>query len=174
MISRILLTALLASSVYLSGCTTTSTVERLGYNIAIQQATSKFIEHKETPAERQRRAAEIVRVVGILQQTAEGEVTTVAELESRAFDLIEGAHLELSDQALANTVVAAVAEGLRDRISDGLLSPDERVRVVAVLDQIAATARVYLVPGPSSAIPAIQGEHDGSAYLELFRRPRFG
>jgi hypothetical protein len=145
-----------AALVFLSGCGSNPTAtQALIYMVAVQQGTSRFIEHKDTESERSARAAEVIRVVGVLKATtATGDDATVWTLQEQALAIIKAAGLDQSDEALANTVVAAVGEALRDRINAGVLNPQDRIRVATVLDQIAAAARVYL-DDPQAAVIAL-------------------
>lgn len=141
---------MLAAVLAVAACATTGAGQTLVYMVAVQQGTSRFIEHKETAPERSARALEVIRVIGDLKGAITDEEVTINALQTRALQLIAQAGLrEPSDQALANTLVAAVSEALRAKISDGVLKPDDRVRVASILDQIAAAARVYVQDAPT-------------------------
>lgn len=136
--------ALACAVVMVSGCATSSPVQQVGYALIVQQSTSRFIEHKRTDAERSVRAQEIIRVAELLKAAAGGEEVTVAELQARALELAKARLTEISDVALAQALITAVGDGLKQQVSDGVLNPETRVRVVAVLDQITGTAALYV------------------------------
>lgn len=134
-----------AAALFLSGCASNPSASGdLVRMVAIGQGTARFIEHKDTPAERSWRASEIVRIAGILKAAAEGEDVSLDELQARALDLVAKAGLGLADQALANTLIVTVGDVLRERIAQGVLSGKDRTRVALVLDQMAAAARPYV------------------------------
>jgi hypothetical protein len=127
----------------LPGCKALTPTQTIAQQVAIQYATAKFVEDKATPAERTARAAHVIEVAESLKGLAAGETATVATLEARAFAVIQNAKLELADQALANTLVAVVAQELRARVSSGVLGDEDRIRVVSVLDGIIAACHGY-------------------------------
>lgn len=148
--NRIISMGLALAATLIAGCASLSPTQTLVVNVAVQQGVSKFIEHKETPAERSQRATEIIRVVAILKTTVSGDAATIETLQAQALEIVKASKLELSDQALANTLIASVGDVLRERVAAGVLKPDDAIRVSAMLDNIAATAQVY-VTSPASA-----------------------
>ena len=135
--------------VLVSACASTpAPVKDLAYNVVVQQATARFIEYKQSMGDRSLRAAEVARVASILRDLAAGEETTISDLQARALSIIaERSNLQPSDKVLANTLVAAVGELLQQKIKDGLLKPDDRVRVENMLTQIVATCQFYIIGG---------------------------
>lgn len=152
-LSRAFAALALAAFVFVSGCATTSPVQQVAYALVVQQATSRFIEHKPTQPERAERANEIVRVAEVLKLAAGGQTTTVADLQAQALQLAKERLTEISDLALANTLIAAVGDALKQKVTEGVLTPETAVQVVAVLDQIIGTAQLY-VTSPAAAARA--------------------
>lgn len=126
------------------GCKTLTPTQQLLSTIVIQQGTSRFIEYKDNDAERSARAVEVIRVVGLIKFATASQGSTIADLQAQALALVAHAGLQLSDQALANALISTVGQALQDKISAGVLSPAEVVQVNSVLDQITATAQVYV------------------------------
>jgi hypothetical protein len=142
---KIILACVTAAAVFLGGCASNQSVSGdLVRMVAIGQGTARFIEHKDTAAERSYRAVEVIRVTGLLRAAAGGEDVSVIDLQARALDIVAVSELGLADQALANTLIVTVGDFLRQQIADGVLSPKDRTRVALVLEQIAAAARPYV------------------------------
>lgn len=149
---RVLTSLALAAAVFVAGCASApSPVQQVAYALVVQQATSRFIEHKPTQAERAERATEVVRVAQVLKLAAGGQTTTVADLQEQALQLAKQRLTEISDLALANTLIATVGDALKQKVTEGVLTPETAVQVVAVLDQIIDTAQLYATSPAAAA-----------------------
>lgn len=167
---RALTSLVLAAAVFASGCSSNPTHQLL-YMVAVQQGTARFIEAKASDPERSKRATEIVRIAEILKATVGGEATTVAELRDKALALITAANLQPADHSLANTLVAVVAEVLQERITQGVLSPEDAVSVGVVLDNIIGTANVYVLQPEASAAAEILRDMIVARMVERVHEP---
>lgn len=133
----------------LGGCATWTPGQNLAATVGIQYATAKFIEH-EPDAKQEARAVKVLNTVTALKAVVENETATVDTLQGYAYELISRSKLGPADTVLANTIVAAVVEELRRRISSGVLKETDKLVVAKVLDNIAAAARAY-VSNPAEA-----------------------
>jgi hypothetical protein len=144
----VLLAGIVASSL-LFGCASWTGSQKLAATVGIQYATAKFVEH-EPEDKREARAIKVINATVALKAVASDTSTTIDSLQGEAFDLIEKTNLGPADRVLVNTLVAAVIEELRQRVSTGLLKEDDKILVIQVLDNIAAAARGYVSLTPSS------------------------
>lgn len=127
----------------LCGCASTPQNAVL-QQVAVQYATGKFIEAKPA-AERAARAADVIAVAGVVKTLASGDTSTVDELANHVQGILAGANLSPSDRLLANTLVAAVVAELQARVSNGVLSANDRLAVSKVLDWVVQAAQGYAV-----------------------------
>lgn len=129
--------------VSMTACATFTPTQQLAATVGIQYATAKYIEH-EPEAKRDARAVKVINTAVALKAVAENATATVDTLQGEAYALIDRANLSTADKILANSIVAAVVEELRKRISTGVLKEDDKLVVVKVLDNIIAAANGYV------------------------------
>lgn len=111
--------------------------------LAVKAGTLRAIEAAPVD-ERSERAQAIVRIA----ETATGHVqsdaeTTIAAVESRVREEIDWKSLEVSEQLLVDALVTAIRERLEERVGDGLLSEEDRLRIRSVLDWVIEAAALY-------------------------------
>lgn len=138
-----------AIAVVLSGCAglgLSGATEKL----IVQAATMKFIESGDAPAERSAKAARIARAADQARIWLDTDDVTVADLQSAMLERIRSADLEPSDKVLASALVEVVVAELNIRIGEGIISPDKRATVNAVLAWVEQAAKFY-VYDPASA-----------------------
>lgn len=133
----------------MTGCATWTPSQQLAATVGIQYATAKYIEH-EPQAKQEARAVKVINTVVALKAVAYDATATVDTLQGEAYALIERSQLSTADTILANSIVAAVVDELRKRVSTGVLKETDKLVVVKVLDNIIAAARAY-VPNPAEA-----------------------
>lgn len=126
----------------LSAACATTPQGALVEQVAVQYATGKLIEAKPVN-ERAARAAEVLRIASTIQTLASGDTATVDELEAHVDAILANVAMSPSDRLLASTVVSAVVAALKDRVSDGVLSPDDRLVVTKVLGWAIQAAQGY-------------------------------
>lgn len=113
-----------------------STVEK----IAIQQATMRYIEDGAGRAER---ADRIVKAVQDARIMLDMEGVRLADLQAAMMARITKADLEPSDRALLLALADVAVSAVNVEIGDGVLSPEKRVRVNAVLAWVEQAASFY-------------------------------
>lgn len=141
---RSFLAAILVVTVFallMPACATTPQ-SALVEQVAVQYATGKFIEAKPD-AQRAGRAADVIKVAGVIKTLASGDTATVDELSVYVETVLADAGLSPSDRLLANTLVAAVVAELQARVQNGILSPDDRLKVATALDWVIQAAQGY-------------------------------
>jgi uncharacterized protein YceK len=134
---RIILAVLV--TVVLSGCAsfgTSGATEKL----IVQAATMKFIESSD---DRAGKAVRIVRAADQARIWLDTDGVTIADLQSAMMARINAADLEPSDKLLAAALVDVVAAELDVRIGAGVISPDKRATVNAVLAWVEQAASFY-------------------------------
>lgn len=128
----------------LSACQVLTPTQSIAQQVAIQYATAKFIEDKHADTDRAKRAADVIKAAEAVKAFASGETVTIATLQAKGLELVAGSNLGLADKALANTLVVVVVQELQSRVNAGVLSDDDRIKVVTVLDSIIAAANAYV------------------------------
>lgn len=123
----------------LAGCASfsgSSAAEKL----IVQVATMKFIESGE---DRAAKAARIVKAAAQARVWLDTDGVTIADLHSAMMARIASADLEPSDKLLAAALVDVVAAELDVRIGAGVISPEKRATVNAVLSWVEQAASFY-------------------------------
>lgn len=117
----------------------------LGDNVAteklmIQYATMKVIEaDREAMPERAAKISQIVVSAGSFFDSGTADVALLkAEVIKRL-----PADLSPADQVLANALIDSVVAELQSRVGNGLVSPDKRLQVQAVLGWIHEATQFY-------------------------------
>lgn len=126
-------------AVALTGCATLgsgSAAEKL----VVQVATMKFIEAGD---DRAAKAARIVKAAAQARVWLDTDGVTIADLHSAMMARIASADLEPSDKLLAAALVDVVAAELDTRIGAGVISPEKRATVNAVLSWVEQAASFY-------------------------------
>lgn len=134
---HIILAALAA--VMFTGCaslTGTSASEKL----IVQVATMKFIEAGDDRAEK---AAKIVSAAAQARVWLDTDGVSIADLQSAMMARINTADLEPSDKLLAAALVEVVAAELNVRIGEGVIAPEKKATVNAVLAWVEQAASFY-------------------------------
>jgi type IV pilus biogenesis protein CpaD/CtpE len=104
--------------------------------LAVQYATAKYIEEKPGSAENIVRVAEGVKA--LVGGDASATLVTLQEYVGQELTKLE---LSPADRVLANALVNLVVAELQAKVGEGLLEPDQRVRVAKILDLVIAAAR---------------------------------
>lgn len=125
----------------LTGC---KPQEQLAAKIAVQYAVGKYVEHQPQDA-RAETAARIAKTVELVSGLAENEQVTVDALRAYVAQRL-GDKLSPSDKLLAGAIIDAAAVELKARVGDGVLKPDQLVKVREVLSWVAEAAAAYTPP----------------------------
>lgn len=136
-VTKLILAIVMA--VALTGCATLgsgSAAEKL----VVQVATMKFIEAGD---DRAAKAARIVKAAAQARVWLDTDGVTIADLHSAMMARIASADLEPSDKLLAAALVDVVAAELDTRIGAGVISPEKRATVNAVLSWVEQAASFY-------------------------------
>lgn len=109
--------------------------------LAVQYSVAKYIE--QAPEEKQAEKADnIRRIAGAVQAVVGGETeATLLTLQEYVTSELDKLSLSPADRVLANGLVSIVVAELQARVGDGLLEPDQRVKVAKFLDLVIAAAR---------------------------------
>lgn len=137
---RKIILAAAAAIVALTGCAsfnTSGTSEKL----IVQAATMKFIESSD---DRASKAARIARAADQARVWLDTDGVTIADLQVAMLERIAAADLEPSDKLLASALVDVVVAELNVRIGQGVISPDNRATVNAVLSWVEQAAGFYV------------------------------
>lgn len=135
---RYLLGAVLALSLAtLTGCKSESAAVKVG----VTYATMKYID-SAGPANAVTRAARVAAVANQALNAIEGDGF---ELSTFKVHLVQSlpADLAPSDRALAIALIGLIGDELTARIGDGVLTPEKRVKVRAVLSWITEATSYY-------------------------------
>lgn len=139
--NRLLIAVVMA--VALTGCAslgTSPTSEKL----IVQVGVMKFIEGAgDAPAERAAKAERIVKAAAVAKVWLDTDGVTLADLKTAMLERIAAADLEASDKLLASALVDVVAAELDVRIGEGVISPEKRATVNAVLGWVEQAASFY-------------------------------
>jgi type IV pilus biogenesis protein CpaD/CtpE len=129
--------ATLVATLLLVGCSSTPTArDEAIIGIAVQYATAKYIEQKPGSAEN------IVRVAEGVKALVGGDATaTLITLQEYVGSELDKLSLSPADRVLANALVQLIVAELQAKVGEGLLEPDQRVRVASILDLVIAVAR---------------------------------
>lgn len=104
--------------------------------VAVQYGVAKYIEQKPGSGEN------IVRIATDLKSIAGGDASvTLLTLQEFVGQELGKLSLSPADRVLANALVSLVVAELQAKVGEGLLEPDQRVRVVQIMDLIIAAAR---------------------------------
>jgi hypothetical protein len=102
-------------------------------DLTISYATAKYIEDRPESRET------IVRVATAAKALNSGD-TSLLVLQEFVDSEINKLSLSPADEALARGLVALITAEIEAKIGEGLLSPEQRVRVDHILDLVIATA----------------------------------
>ena len=125
------------SFIMLVGCATFEKHETTA-KLVTQYATIKYIE-QIPEADKIERKARIVAVATDAKALASGD-TTLTALQTAVNEQLDKAGLSPADRLLANGLVEIIVAELQARIGEGVLSPEQRVQVVEVLDWVIQAA----------------------------------
>ena len=125
----------------LTGC---KPQEQLAAKISVQYAVGKYIEHQPQDA-RAETAKRISATVEVVSELASNESTTVDALRAYVAQRL-GDKLSPADKLLAGAIIDAAAVELKARVGDGVLKPDQLVKVREVLTWVAEAAAAYTPP----------------------------
>jgi type IV pilus biogenesis protein CpaD/CtpE len=104
--------------------------------ITVQYATAKYIERK--PSSRK----SIIYVAEAAKAVVGGDATvTLLTLQEFVSGELDKAGLSAADRVLANALVSLIVAELQAKVGEGLIEPDQRVRVAKILDLVIAAAR---------------------------------
>jgi len=125
----------------LTGCKSS---EQVASRIGLQYAVGKYIE-KQSPAERVEKARKILAAVETLDQLAGSDATTVDAL--RAYIAQRLGDLSPADRIAVGNLIDLAAAALKERVGDGVLKPDDVLKVRDVLSWVREAAGAY-IPQP--------------------------
>lgn len=108
--------------------------------LIVQAATMKFIESSD---DRAAKAVRIVRAAETARTWLDSDGVTIDELQTAMLERIASADLEPSDKLLASALVEVVVAELNTRIGEGIISPEKRATVNAVLSWVEQAASFY-------------------------------
>lgn len=126
-------------AVALTGCATLgsgSAAEKL----VVQVATMKFIEAGD---DRAAKAAKIVSAAAQARVWLDTDGVSLSDLQSAMLARVNAADLEPSDKLLAAALVDVIAAELNARIGEGVISPEKKATVNAVLAWVEQAASFY-------------------------------
>jgi uncharacterized protein YceK len=128
-----------AALAVLSGCASFqgSATEKL----IVQAATMKFIESSD---DRASKAVRIVAAAGQARVWLDTDGVTISDLKSAMLERIVAADLDPSDKLLASALVDVVVAELDLRIGAGVISPEKKATVNAVLGWVESAAAFYV------------------------------
>jgi glutathione S-transferase len=126
-------------AVALTGCATLGSGSA-SEKLVVQVATMKFIEAGD---DRAAKAARIVKAAAQARVWLDMDGVTIADLHAAMMARINGAELEPSDKLLAAALVDVVVSELNVRIGNGIISPEKRATVNAVLSWVEQAASFY-------------------------------
>jgi uncharacterized lipoprotein YajG len=127
----------LVATLLLVGCSSNPTArEEALIGLTVQYATAKYIE--ERPESRER----IVSVATAAKGIVDGDASvTLLVLQEFVGGELDKAGLSPADRVLANALVSLIVAELQAKVGEGLLEPDQRLRVAKILDLVIAAAR---------------------------------
>lgn len=109
--------------------------------LAVKAGTLKYIEAED---DRSQRANDVQAFIERARQHVDGEAeSTVDALADRVREEVRWDRLELSEQLLVDELIASIEAKLKERIGDGPLSEEDRLRIEAVLDWAYDAAGLY-------------------------------
>lgn len=136
---KILMSVILALS--LMGCSVLSTVSEDRNQIAVQYATLKAMESDSVDGN---------RVVELVTQAREyvsaGESVAVSALASAARERLSESGLSPADKILIDAILTRAQARLEAEIGEGLLSEDQRLQLLTVLEWIESAANGSVSP----------------------------
>lgn len=138
---RIIIAAVMA--VALSACASLGT-SPAGEKLIVQAGVMKFIEGgSDAPQERASKAARIVKAAAQARIWLDMDGVSIADLQVAMLERIASADLEPSDKLLASALVEVVVTEINVRIGEGVISPEKRATVNAVLSWVEQAASFY-------------------------------
>lgn len=148
---RIVLTAGLIGALAaaaLSGCDTLRTASdsrfvQLAAEASVKRGVARFIvADEEAPVQRAERLQRIAsKVAAGVGGGPEASIPMLAESANHEVGKLELSQLE---REAATEMINFVAALLQDAVGDGVLQPDDRVKVAAVIGWVAEAAEAYL------------------------------
>lgn len=143
---RMILTAVLAAFL-VTGCEALRTVAETGAEhaevsrLAVKAGTLKYIEAED---DRSARASEVQAFIERARERVDAEAeSTVDALADRVRDEVRWDELEMSEQLLVDELITAITETLREKMGEGPLTEEDRLRIKAVLDWAHEAAGLY-------------------------------
>lgn len=119
--------------------------EQVASRIGLQYAVGKYIE-KQAPAERVEKARKILAAVETLDQLAGSDATTVDAL--RAYIAQRLGDLSPADRIAVGNLIDLASAALKERVGDGVLKPDDVLKVRDVLSWVREAAGAYVPSAP--------------------------
>jgi hypothetical protein len=111
--------------------------------VVVQEATMHVIEAGKTASDRAARAARINVIVALIRESVDNQAVTLDDLAVLAHSKIAGLSLQSSDSVLANAVVDAAVQALKDKIGAGTIPKESVYTVDTVLTWISGAAAIY-------------------------------
>lgn len=130
------------AAVFLSGCTVVSSVAANvdQAKFVVQMATMKVI---EAGKDRKARAVKIREIAADAKILIDANAVSVDLVAQATRVRIAALRLAPSDQILADALLDSVVANLKDRVGDGVIEADRKLRVNTVLTWVIATADLY-------------------------------
>ena len=107
--------------------------------LVTQYAVLKFAD-QSSPIKRADRIAKVVDIATQVKGMSAGESVSVGLLKGAVYSELLKLELAPPDALLANALVDLLAEELLARVGDGVLSPEQQLQVVQVMDWIIEAA----------------------------------
>ncbi|TQE92536.1 MAG: hypothetical protein FKY71_19900, partial [Spiribacter salinus] len=144
-----IITAALAAFIVvsLSACETIGKVADFGAEnvaesrLAVKAGTLRFVEEAD---DRQARAQEVAAFVDTVREQVDSSAdSTIDDLVSRVRDEVPWESLDSSEQLLVDGLITRVRDVLQERVGDGVLDEQAKVRIGAVLDWAREATELY-------------------------------
>lgn len=133
---KVLLAVLFVTAFALTGCSVFETVSDDRNQLAVQYATLKVLERDDVSD---------TRLLSLVSQAKtyvqEGESVSVSALVTAARERLSESSLSPADQILIEAILARAQERIEAEIGGGLLTGDQRLQLLTVLDWIEDAAR---------------------------------
>lgn len=132
------LVVVLIALIALAGCSVLSTVADNKNQLAVQYATASVIERTDVDAPRVAElAAKAKSYVG------EADSVLISQLVDEGRALLDGSDLLYADKLLIEAILQNAQDRLEARLGGGILTGEQRVQLLTILEWIEDTANGY-------------------------------
>ena len=134
---KTLLIIILASML---GACSTIDLQNPAHRIAIQYATSKFIEQGES----QKRAEAVIAEVEQAKTLIDMQAVPLSDIKARIIQRVSDRGLSPADTLLATALIDVVNLKIAEDIDNGVIGANDKIRINSALELIKQAATVYL------------------------------